>query len=329
MIERDVSAVICVYTEDRWPQILEAIQSVQAQTHPPRELIVAVDHNATLLGRLRERFPEVLVIASNGPKGKSGALNTAVESASGSIIALLDDDAAAEPNWLEELYQSYSDPRVLGVGGHLEPRWSKPRPRWFPEEFLWVFGCTFRGMPMSRLAVRSLIGANMSFRKEVFVKAGGSRLGLGPDGTQLTGAARAEDTEFCLRASAMWPDRLWIHEPRARVRHHVPPSRANWSYFKSRCYVEGVSKAAIAKFAGRASLRTERRYVARTLTTGVLMAIADGVRKRDVAAFARAGAIVAGFTITTSGYLRESARLRRAGALQIHSADAAGNGLSS
>lgn len=316
----DVSVVICVYTEERWPQLVEAIESVKSQTRLPRETIVAVDHNPKLLARLGESVTGIRLVDSVGPKGKSGALNSAIDVASGSIIAMLDDDAAAEPTWLEELHAGYVDPLVLGVGGHLEPHWSSPRPRWFPDEFLWVFGCTFRGMPTRRQAVRSVIGANMSFRREVFVQAGGSRAGLGPDGTELTGAARAEDTEFCLRASAKWPDRVWIYEPRARVRHHVPPARATWSYFRTRCYVEGVSKAVIAHVAGTRSLRMERQYTFRTLTSGVLIGIGRGMWKRDLGEFARAAAIVAGFSITATGYLRETVRLRRAAMHREHPA---------
>jgi glycosyltransferase involved in cell wall biosynthesis len=308
----DISVVICAYTEERWPLLIEAIESVKSQSHPPRETIVAIDHNPVLLDRLRQSVTGVRLVDSTGPKGKSGALNSAIQVAVGSIIAMLDDDAAAEPDWLQELSRAYTNSRVLGVGGHLEPVWSRGRPRWFPEEFLWIVGCTFLGMPRQRSAVRSIIGANMSFRKDVFLQAGGSRPGLGPDGTDLIGAARAEDTEFCLRASAMWPERVWIYEPRARVRHHVPESRETWGYFRSRCYVEGLSKAVLARIAGtRRGLQMERRYALRTLPSGVLRGISEGVKQRDVGGFARAAVIVAGLAITTAGYLRETSRLRR------------------
>ncbi|TIT01725.1 MAG: hypothetical protein E5W72_03425 [Mesorhizobium sp.] len=34
-------------------------------------------------------------------------------------------------HWLDELLMPYAYPRVLGVGGRLEPLWRKPRPWWF------------------------------------------------------------------------------------------------------------------------------------------------------------------------------------------------------
>lgn len=46
-----VSAVVCVYTEDRWDWIVEAVASLRRQTAPPYEIIVVVDHNPALLQR--------------------------------------------------------------------------------------------------------------------------------------------------------------------------------------------------------------------------------------------------------------------------------------
>jgi UDP-glucuronate decarboxylase len=298
-----VSVVICVYTQDRWDDICAAIASVQAQTVTPAELIVAVDHNDELSRRLRSAATGVRVIDSAGPPGKSGALNTAVSQATGRVIALLDDDAAAEPGWLETLVSAYSDDNVLGVGGYLAPRWSSERPRWFPAEFYWVFGCSYTGLPTRRAAVRNLIGANMSFRRDVFVSVGGSHVGMGPNGTALLGACRAEDTEFCVRASLNFPSGRWVYEPQAVVVHHVPLERATWKYFRSRCYSEGISKAMLARiFGGRQALARERAYTYRILPAGIVGGVADAIRRADLHAAARAGAIVAGLAFTIAGY---------------------------
>ena len=42
-----------------------------------------------------------------------------------------------------------------------------------------VVGCTHSGMPRKREAVRNLVGANMSFRRDVLVELGGFDSGLG------------------------------------------------------------------------------------------------------------------------------------------------------
>ena len=78
-------------------------------------------------------------------RGISGARNSGIAAARGAIIAFLDDDAIAAPDWLEQLLAGYSSPNVLGVGGAIEPQWQGGRPRWFPPEFDWVVGCTYLG----------------------------------------------------------------------------------------------------------------------------------------------------------------------------------------
>ena len=197
-----------------------------------------------------------------------------------------------------------------------------------------MVGCTYRGMPRHRAIVRNLIGANMSFRRNVYLRT--EAFTDGPDhgrpelitaARHSVGAAssrhgsdagghRLEDTEFCVRASALWPNGVWIYEPRARVRHHVPASRTRWSYFRSRCYVEGLAKALVAQVAGaREGLRTESRYTVRTLPVGVLRGVCDTVFRLDPYGIARSASIIAGFAITAVGYARGALIVRNASAV--------------
>jgi glycosyltransferase involved in cell wall biosynthesis len=243
----------------------------------------------------------------------SGARNSGVAAARGSVVAFLDDDAVAAPDWLERLATAYLDERVLGVGGEIEPVWETGRPRWFPVEFGWVVGCTFRGLPERTSVVRNPIGANMSFRRELFETVGGFRSGFGRVGTRPLGC---EETEWCIRAQRRRPDGVMLYEPRARVAHRVTASRVRWRYFTSRCYAEGLSKALVAQVAGkRDALASERSYVARTLPRGIARGLADAGRG-DPAGLARAGAIVVGLSVTAAGYL--VGRAGRAGTAVAH-----------
>ncbi len=52
MSDRRFSVVICVYTEDRWEDILAAVDSVRTQSLPALETLLVVDHNPALLARL-------------------------------------------------------------------------------------------------------------------------------------------------------------------------------------------------------------------------------------------------------------------------------------
>lgn len=295
-----ISVVISTYSGDRWEGLLAAVESVQRQTLCPQEIVVVVDHNQLLLERVQS-LPDLVAIANREPRGLSGARNTGVAASRGDVIAFIDDDAVADPDWLELLAASYADPNLLGIGGAVEPAWVDGRPAWFPEEFDWVVGCTFRGMPRKRTRVSKLIGCNMSFRRQVFTVVGGFRSDMGRiGGIPLAG----EETEFCIRASQRWPQCCWVYEPRARVRHTVPAQRASIHYFRSRCFGEGLSKARIARLAGHGDgLAAERAYLRRTLPLGIATELGDAVSHRELSSLARAAAIVAGLTITGAGYL--------------------------
>jgi glucosyl-dolichyl phosphate glucuronosyltransferase len=300
MTDISISVVICAFTEDRWDDLCAAVDSVRTQSRAALEIVIVVDYNPSLVQRIHTQMPDVVAIENKEPRGLSGARNTGIAIAKGDVIAFLDDDATAEQDWLEHLVRGYADPRVCGVGGAIEAAWAGRRPSWLPAEFDWVVGCTYLGMPTHAGPIRNLIGANMSFRREVFETIGGFRNGMGRLGARPLGC---EETEFCIRARQRWPQKTLLYEPQARVRHRVPARRARWAYFCARCYAEGLSKALVAEFVGaKDGLASERLYTLRVLPRGVVRGLADAITG-DLGGLGRAGAIVAGLSITTAGYV--------------------------
>ena len=300
---RDVSVIICTYTEERWPALMAAVDSVYSQSVQPREIILVVDHNPSLLTRTRERWPDTLVVENHGTCGLSGARNSGVTAAHGALIAFLDDDAVAETTWLERLTDCCGGPEVLGAGTSVVPKWETERPRWFPEEFYWVVGCTYRELPASTSPVRNPFGGSMCLRREIFAEVGGFREGIGRDAVRPMGC---EETELCIRAKQRWPHKVFLYEPRAYVRHRIPPSRARWSYFRARCFAEGQSKAMVSRSVGSVDgLASEWTYTYKILPQGIARGLADACFRHDLLGLARAGAIVAGLTITVAGYCQQ------------------------
>ena len=296
----DISVVICAYTEDRWHQVCAAVESVRAQSLPSQEIILVVDYNPALYKRLVAALDSVIVLENREVKGLSGARNTGSAAASGEIIAYLDDDAVAHPDWLKFLNESYDNPAVIGVGGWTEPDWQTGRPAWLPSEFDWITGASYTGMPPSGAPVRNLLGTNMSFRREVFALVDGFQTGLGR--TSDNRPLGCEETEFCIRLGQRSPGALLIMENRALVRHFVPESRCTFSYFVRRCYAEGISKAQVTGYVGAGDgLSSERSYATRALPLGVLRGVADAFRGKP-SGLGRAGTIIAGLAITTAGF---------------------------
>lgn len=312
----DISVVICVYTEDRWEDILAAVDSVRSQSRPALETLLVVDHNRTLLDRLAGEFKEraeVRVLANAGPRGLSAGRNTGIAASHSEVIAFLDDDAVAERDWLRRFAEGYADPRVMAVGGRTMPVWaSGRRPGWFPEEFDWVVGCTYRGLPPGRVRVRNVLGGNASFRRTAFDAAGGFATGIGRDGDRRP--LGCEETELCIRLTRARPDAVLLIDDRAVIHHRVPAAREDFRYFRTRTWAEGLSKALVARSVGTArGLESERRYTTRVLPAGVARGLRDAALARPGGA-GRAGAIVTGVLTAAGGYLIGTLRTRRGAA---------------
>ena len=296
---KKISVIICAYTDDRWNHLIKAIKSIQQQTLRVTEVIVVTDYNSGLFVRLQQLKSDVVLLENREKKGLSGARNTGIAEATGDVIAFLDDDAIAAPNWLELLIMHYGE-SILGVGGAVLPIWEGEKPTWFPDEFYWTVGCTYLGMPEATKPIRNPMGGAMFYRKEVFAEVGNFRYGLGRLENIPLGC---EETELCIRARQHWPESKFIYEPRAIIYHHIPFRRANFNYFCSRCYSEGISKAFVVEMVGGTDgLSSERNYTFRTLPQGFLRGLADAFHG-DFSGLRRAGAIVLGLGFTAFGYI--------------------------
>jgi GT2 family glycosyltransferase len=297
------SVVMCVYTEERWPQIERALSSIAEQTVRPGQTVVVVDHNRALHQRLAIQNPDLEVISNKFERGLSGARNTGIDHAKGNIVVFLDDDAYADPRWLQSLLACYDDESVLGAGGLVLPDWSSAdQPGWLPEEFLWVVGCSYQGLPKVKAEVRNPVGANMSFRRTAFDKAGYFDSSVGRN-AKVTRPIGCEETEFSIRLRQRSPGGRIIYEPSAVVYHHVDNSRRTWRYFLDRCYAEGFSKARVAKLSGMSSaLSSERAYVIHAVQQAFYREFSRFCRTGSKDALGRLTALLLGVSWTTAGF---------------------------
>jgi glycosyltransferase involved in cell wall biosynthesis len=247
-------------------------------------------------GRHENAIP--LAVVANKYDGRLGsARNTAVELATGQIIAFLDDDAAASGDWLEQLIAPYDDKQVGAVGGAPLPAFELGRPGWFPREFYWVFGCAYRGLPVTRAPLAHLIGANMSARRSILQEIGGFH------------SDNHDDMDMCHRIS--FARYKVIYEPHATVYHTVPASRTTWRYFWRRCFFVNQGKVeALANMEQAAGLGAEMAFVTWIVPTGILAEIGH-VLRGDLYGLVRVGALIAGVGLAGLGHLSGKWRLYR------------------
>lgn len=305
-----LSVVICAYTAQRWELTLKAIASVRRQTVPVQEIVVVIDHNPALLERFRAHDPGLRVLENQETQGLSGGRNTGIAATRSDIVGFLDDDAEAAPDWAEVMMRHFARPEVIGVGSRVDPAWIGQPPAWFPDEFLWTLGCSYRGLPLAASPIRNVCGAGMLVRRSVFETVGGFSHSLSRTGSNLP--MSCDETEICIRAQQGIAGALFLYEPGASLAHHVSTERMTWGYLRRRCYAEGLSKAIMAAMVGTASLTSERRHTLVVLPGGVLKGLADTLFRFDPGGLGRACAIVLGFGSAVAGYAVGRVRLRQA-----------------
>jgi len=296
------TVVICAYTEIRWELLCAAVDSVLSQTLPPREVILSIDHNPTLFERCRNRWPDVrrppapggtpVRVVQNRYKGRLGsARTTAAQLATGDYLAFLDDDAMAEPDWLARMIGDFDDPAVIAVGGAPHPVFATARPRWFPREYDWVFGCVYVGLPVTTAPVLHLIGAAMAVRRKDLEAIG------------YFHSDNHDDMDMCHRLRNQFPGTKVVFDPDAIVHHHVPGSRLTWAYFWRRCFFVNRGKvAAFREMGGARSLDAERQFARQVLTKGVWNGWRDA-RCGDPSGLMRATSLCAGLALAALGYM--------------------------
>lgn len=299
-VDLTASVIVCTYDLGRFALLARAVDAVRAQLRPGDELVVVVDNSRTLTQWCRHAWPELQVQENDLGRGLSSARTVGVKHSAGEVIVFLDDDAVPADGWLEAMKRPFLDPKVVGVSGATLPAWEGGRPAWFPDEFGWVVGCDYRGLPGDGKQVRNPIGANMAFRADALHAAGGFNSELGRVGADLSGC---EETEIAIRIRER-SDGVIVRQLGAEVSHHVPAERATWRHFVSRCWREGRSKATLSGLVGAdTALASERRHLLRTLPQGML-------RAGPLGAFA----ILLGTAATVLGYLagRSSAQSQAA-----------------
>jgi len=243
-----LTIVIPSYTMDRYQDVIELLDSINAQNYKPVETIIIVERSQKLKNKIKEyiarnNYHGMQVLFRVGPRGVSYSRNMAIQRATGDIIAFIDDDAIAYPNWAEESIKTYRDNSVIGVTGPVIPLWENKSMAWIPQEFYWIVSCTFLNIN-EITEVRNGFGANLSFRREAFDIGGLLDTSLGVKGRGRKGWREpgAEEPEFSLRVRRKTGRKI-VFNPDVKVKHKVLKYRMTTEFITKRAYWEGYAKA--------------------------------------------------------------------------------------
>jgi glycosyltransferase involved in cell wall biosynthesis/MoaA/NifB/PqqE/SkfB family radical SAM enzyme len=229
-----ISVVICTH---RNPNLLKKALESLAQQGLRNELyeVIVVDNNSNdNTKEVVEAYPSVKYVFEQRI-GLSYARNAGIEKARADIIAFIDDDAEASPDWLKALLDIYDNlPDAWAVGGQVLPIWDAQKPEWLTNDYYRSLSLVEWGQDARPLQwPERIIGTNCSFRRQVFTDIGYFDTDLGRIGSAMLGN---EDTEIQQRIQSL--GRLVYYTPDAIVHHHVPAWRMTRQYFQTR--IEGT-----------------------------------------------------------------------------------------
>jgi len=240
-----VSVVLCTYSLDMYDEFLEAAESVRSQTYDDVELVVVVDGTESVHERVLEDFgdaDDVLVHCNDRNRGLLESRNTGAKLATGEVVAFIDDDAIAAPDWVERLVSTYERTDAIAAGGKMAPKWVAGKPSFLPEEFYWLVGVTHRGFADGPTEVRNTFGSNISFSREVFLDLDGFDTDIG--GRKGDKNLQGGETELCARMREAYGSGV-MYDPNAVVAHKVYDYRTDPKWLLERAFWQGYSKRAM------------------------------------------------------------------------------------
>lgn len=224
-----ISVVVCTY--HRGLQLKEALVSLAKQTFPASDYEVIVVNNdpsdpsptevveALKLNEFSGR-PERLRLVIHPFLGLSFARNAGIAAAKGEVVAFIDDDALAFPDWLEQIWRAFQEfPQAGVVGGsiHLIP--PKERPRWLKPDWTHYWS-EFLPRYEKATAVDTWHyypwGANWCARRNVLIRIGGFRTAFGRRGSNFSGGEELVSASLVQRLGYQV-----VVAPAAKV-YHVP-----------------------------------------------------------------------------------------------------------
>ena len=168
-----ISIIVCTYNRIQW--LTKCLRSIESQLPKPDEIIVVdgpSDDGTRDMLELLATKGELKLIRQETLGGISSARNLGLAEATSEVVCFIDDDAVAQPGWLQSILDAYDDENVGGVGGpvfdmngnlSMGKNAVAPDGRWFDES---REECLDGLYPV-------MVGCNMSFRMQILIDAGG------------------------------------------------------------------------------------------------------------------------------------------------------------
>jgi glucosyl-dolichyl phosphate glucuronosyltransferase len=130
----DVAVIVPTY--NRAASLAGLLDSLCHQRAPGLHYEVLVvdnrsaDRTPEVVAEWARNFPFVRYLMERGP-GASNARNCGIAAANARILAFIDDDVRAAPDWIAAIVDAFArHPEIDCLGGRIEPCWPRTPPAW-------------------------------------------------------------------------------------------------------------------------------------------------------------------------------------------------------
>ncbi len=247
-----VSVVVATCQIKRFESLACLLDHLNCQTYADMEVVVVVDENHRLYEKLciygqdHDKRGMLRIFFNPVNNGLSYDRNIGVGIATGDIVAFIDDDAFPVHGWVSEVVGTFAENCHYGaVVGDVEPLWENDGMAWFPRELYWMLSCSYTMTPKEKQVVQRGFGVNMSFKKDLLIKAGLFNVLLGVSEKRWIGG---EDTDMFLKLQDL--KSTVVFNPKAKVYHRIDPRRTALKSVLQRSYNGGYSVAMLKKVRG-------------------------------------------------------------------------------
>lgn len=251
----EIAAIICTHNRDSY--LGAAIDSLLRQDCTDYEIIV-VDNASSDRTKsvVEQRLDNSLLKYIYEPElGLSVARNRGARETTAPILAYLDDDAVASPQWLRVITQAYRENDKLAIAGGrvtlILPEGRASLPKWLSKEMAGALGSYDLGDKIVYLDNPNLTprGLNYSLRRSFLEEIGGFDPNLGRVGKNLL-----SNEELLMTELALEKDWQVAYLPEALAAHNVAPERLQPKWFINRTWWQGISECYREEIAGRNGL---------------------------------------------------------------------------
>ena len=225
--------------------IEQAINSLIDQTLSKNKFEILVidnastDHTKEIVSSLQTTNSNLRYIYEDR-LGLSNARNRGISEAKAELVAFLDDDARACPEWLALYLEAFEsiEPGISAAGGKINLEYEVTPPRWLSnstmKRCLSYIDYSNEARLLDFAKLEYPFGANMVFRKKKLTEYGGFDPNLGRIGSCLL-----SNEEKALFAKLHQEKESVYYVPNASIVHLVPKSRLTMKFFVTRQYWQG------------------------------------------------------------------------------------------